>query len=67
VKAKWQDKTAAGEIARNLERSKGDKRYHLMRLLRHLSGDAMGPADFAEFDQDADGWARRWAEWAAKQ
>ena len=40
--------------------------YQVIRLLRHLSGDAMGPATSVEFYKDRAGWVRRWAEWGRK-
>lgn len=42
-------------------------RYPIVRLLRALSGETMGPKDRNEFDQDPEGWVRKWVDWARRQ
>ncbi|HZZ80391.1 MAG TPA: HEAT repeat domain-containing protein [Gemmataceae bacterium] len=71
IKAKWKDKAFTKKIGNrlalaNAKRGQSGQRG-LVRLLRQLSGDAMGPRDDNEYYRDPDGWSRRWVEWAMKQ
>jgi HEAT repeat protein len=67
IRHKWEDKTAIPRLADKLQSSKGAQRFQIIRLLRHLSNNAMGPDTWDEFERNPDDWVRRWREWAAKQ
>lgn len=62
----WRDASAARRIADRLATRTGDGRYELIRLLRHLSHEAMGPEGFSEWQKEPETWIARWREWAAK-
>ncbi len=62
----WRDASTTRRIAERLAAGKGDERFELVRLLRHLSRDAMGPADFAAWKKEPERWTERWREWAAR-
>lgn len=66
LKSDWKDRSMRKRLAEKLKGSYGDVQYHVMRLLRRLSGDAMGPADYSEWQKDRNGWAEKWQQWAAK-
>jgi HEAT repeat protein len=66
IDADWKDKTAIAKLGVKLQSTKNYQHYDHNRLLRHLSGNAMGPADANEFYGDEQGWTRRWVEWAKK-
>jgi HEAT repeat protein len=67
IKAGWKDTKLAGKLGLKLKAAKGYTQYDLIRLLRHLSGNAMGPKDYSEYSKDQAGWVRKWVDWAAKQ
>jgi HEAT repeat protein len=67
IKAGWKDGKLAGKLGRKLKAAKGYTQYDLIRLLRHLSGNALGPKDYSEYSKDQAGWVRKWVDWAAKQ
>ena len=57
----------ARKVGEKLRKVQNFRRYDLVRLLRHLSGDAMGPKDDQEWYKDPEGWYRKWLGWADKQ
>jgi len=67
IDAQWSDKSRIGQIGKKLEAAKSYERYDLVRLLRHLSGDAMGPKDSREWYSDSKGWCEKWVAWAKQQ
>jgi len=62
----WHDASAARRIADRIATRTDDGRYELIRLLRHLSHEAMGPEGFSEWQKEPETWTARWREWAAK-
>jgi len=65
VDHQWEKAGAVGELAAKLEQSQeNDMRFQLIRLMRHLSGDAQGPENYSEFWDKPDEWTKRWVEWA---
>ncbi|MEW6367156.1 MAG: HEAT repeat domain-containing protein [Acidobacteriota bacterium] len=64
---KWKDQSAVPRLAAKLAKGDNDMKYQTIRLLRHLSGDAMGPADYTDFNNDPDEWVRKWKEWCASK
>ncbi len=67
IKAKWKDRTAIPKLGEKLRAAQEFQRRDIVFLLRHLSDDAMGPANDNEWYKDAKGWHAKWLEWAAKQ
>ncbi len=65
ISHEWRDLSARRRIADRVGALKDDVRFELVRLLRHLSGNAMGPEDYSEWEKDPESWCRRWREWAA--
>lgn len=66
IKAKWSQPGAPGTLAEKLAKAKDMMRFQVIRLLRHLSGDAMGPENVGEFFKDPGGWVEKWRQWASK-
>lgn len=66
IDGKWQDKSAIPKLGDKLRTAKDYTRYEVIRLLRHLSNNAMGPNNSTEYYQDPEGWARKWIDWAKK-
>jgi HEAT repeat protein len=64
---KWKDKSAIKPLAERLKIVKGELCFPLVKLLRHLSGDAFGPEDYSEWYSKQEEWNKKWIEWAAKQ
>jgi len=63
----WSNDAAVPRLAHKLEQSaQDDFRYQVVRLLRHLSGDAMGPETIGDFWDQPDEWTSRWLDWAAE-
>ncbi len=60
----WKDTAAIPSLAMRMEKSERDMQFQLIRLLRHLSDDAMGPEDNSEFSEEPEQWVARWLEWA---
>lgn len=63
----WKDRSAIRRLGNKLKGSKDDMRFPMIRLLRHLSGNVMGPESYAEYNERAAEWFRRWCEWASRQ
>jgi hypothetical protein len=64
---KWKDPAASARLCTRLAQDDDSMRFQVIRLLRHLSGNAMGPEDYSTYYQDADGWAKKWGEWCSSQ
>ena len=64
---KIQDAKAIPMLGVKLAGAKGEMRYQVIRLLRHLSGDTMGPKVYSERQEQQDEWTWRWSEWAARR
>ena len=62
----WRDPGAARRIVDRLATRKDDVRFELVRLLRHLSRNALGPEGFAEWQKEPETWTQRWREWVAR-
>jgi hypothetical protein len=67
IQRKWADRGATHRLGARLKEAPAPARYPLVRLLRHLSNDAMGPGHSFEFDKDPDGWTSKWIAWADGQ
>jgi HEAT repeat protein len=67
IKHKWNDPKTIPRLIEKLKQGKGDERYSLMQLLRHLSHDALGPATWEEYDQNPAGWVQQWVNWGGKK
>jgi HEAT repeat protein len=64
IRAGWRDTAAIKPLGVKLEAASEYQGYGYLRLLRHLSRDAMGPATDNEFYRDQKGWTARWVSWA---
>jgi HEAT repeat protein len=62
----WRDPSSARRIVDRLAARSDDGRFELIRLLRHLSHNALGPEGFAEWKKEPEAWTQRWRDWAAK-
>jgi HEAT repeat protein len=51
-------------LGQKLKASQGDLGYQVIRLLRHLSGNAMGPESYFEYQQEPESWNEKWVKWA---
>jgi HEAT repeat protein len=67
IERKWAERSAIPRLAVRLKEGPPEVRYPVIRLLRHLSKDAMGPEYSSEFEKDAAEWVRKWIEWAEAQ
>lgn len=67
IRDQWRDRSQLSRLADKLMSGRGDLRYQIIRLLRHLAGNPMGPKDYFEYQENADGWNKKWSEWAARQ
>jgi len=66
ISAKWKDSAEKSKLAEWLASVQGDMRYQVIRLLRHLSDNAMGPDNYSEFENGPEDWVKKWTEWAKK-
>jgi len=65
VRAKSTDPKAVRRIGERLAKCKDEfSARYLVQLLRLISGNAMGPKDYAEYDGDPKGWIHKWVDWA---
>jgi HEAT repeat protein len=67
IAGKWQDQSAIPNLVGKLRTVNEYERYDLIRLLRHLSGNAMGPKDENEWYEDPEGWYNKWLDWASRR
>ena len=67
INHKWRDKQTIASLSEKLATAKGAIRYQYIRLLRHLSDNAQGPATYPEFEDKADEWSQKWIGWAAQR
>lgn len=58
LKGGWKDATAVPRLGAKLKAVQGGMHYQVIRLLRHLSSNALGPETYFEYQADADRWAR---------
>jgi hypothetical protein len=65
IQGQWKDGAGRSRLAEKLKAAKGDMRFQVIRLLRQVSGDAMGPETYFDYQKEPDAWVRRWSEWAA--
>lgn len=64
---KWSDHAAIGPLVGRLDSAAPEVQYQIIRLLRHLSQNALGPENSDEFDKEPAQWAQRWRQWAKDQ
>lgn len=62
----WKDKNAIKPLANRLKTLKGEICFPIIQLLRHLSGNALGPDGYGQWYNKQDEWKTKWCEWAAK-
>jgi hypothetical protein len=62
----WRDARAIKPLGDRLGGAKDYVRFEIIRLLRHLSNNCIGPEDYRQWSEQADGWVTRWRGWAAK-
>jgi HEAT repeat protein len=67
IKHDWHNRDAIKPIAIRLKQLKGDMGFVMIRLLRHVSNNAMGPDGYAQWNEKSDEWRKKWCDWAAKQ
>lgn len=67
VGSNWSDQTVVKPLVQRLETASGDMRFQVVRLLRHLSKNAMGPETYSQWSDKPEEWTDRWRAWAAKQ
>jgi HEAT repeat protein len=67
IQAQWKDRTSLPRLGDKLKAGKGDMAYQIIRLLRHVAGEPMGPATYFEYADKADTWVGKWSEWLARQ
>lgn len=67
IAGEWKDASAIPNLVEKLQTVNEFERYNLIRLLRHLSGNAMGPKDENEWYEDPEGWYNKWVDWARQQ
>ena len=67
IAGNWQDRSAVPKLVEKLRAAKQYSRYPLVRLLRQVSGNAMGPNDDREWYNDQDGWYKKWLDWGNAQ
>jgi hypothetical protein len=77
LKHKWSDYGVSIKVAERLEeelnriestKTSHNQDYELMRLLRHISGNSIGPTDYADFGKKKGRvWLAEWKEWYQKQ
>ena len=61
----WKDKKAIAGLARKLDECEDDDmRFQVIRLMRHLSDEAMGPNGYGDFWDEPEEWTKRWQDWA---
>jgi HEAT repeat protein len=63
----WKDKSAVKPLAAKLKTIDGELEFPIVRLLRHLSGNAFGPDSYSDWSVKREEWSKKWCEWAEKQ
>jgi HEAT repeat protein len=67
LRDQWRDRAQLPRLAAKLKKCRDDLGFQIIRLVRHLAGDTMGPKDYFEYQENPKEWNKKWTAWAAQQ
>jgi HEAT repeat protein len=67
IEHNWTDRQAIKPLISRLDSPEPTAQYQIIRLLRHVTQNAVGPEDYSDFEKEPATWVARWKEWAKKQ
>jgi len=67
IEHNWTDRQAIKPLLSRLDSLEPTAQFQIIRLLRHVTQNAVGPDDYSDFEKEPAAWVTRWKEWAKKQ